>query len=179
MTAYAPTNAHCFDERQTFFHDLADFAATQRTHGPTIVLGDFNARLHYRNPGEHCELGPAVFGNPRKTLDVLTNRELLLELCRSLDGMIANTCFDKPDEQLVTYRNLGVQPASNVCYQDFAQIDFVLVPRSWLPAVADIQSDRGVALQSQHFVLMVDLCLEIEKLNLGPPKFKQDLLALN
>ena len=53
VTAYAPPNTptHTFLERQTFFHDAQDFILSQRTHGPTLILGDFNARLHYTLPG--------------------------------------------------------------------------------------------------------------------------------
>ena len=180
VTAYAPTDvpAHTFEERQNFFHDLSDFASSQRTHGPTFVLGDFNARLHYKQSGEERIVGSAVFGNPRKVLDGSSNRELLLELCQTLEGVLANTCFDKASDELVTYRNLGIDPGAAVCHQSHAQIDFVIVPRLWFSCLTDVYSDRMFALQSQHYILLVELCLQIDRTPRRQQENKADLLML-
>lgn len=44
ISAYAPPNYdHNLDDRVEFFHKLGEFINKCKTHGPTYVLGDFNA----------------------------------------------------------------------------------------------------------------------------------------
>ena len=126
-----PTNEYPFEIRQAFYYEAQDFVLSQRVHGPTFALGDFNARLHVRTPSDHDVMGEGVFGNASKTLDPVSNRELLLELCRSLDNTLANTYFAHGGGELVTYRNFGVPPMDFVSHEKFAQLDQVVAPMSW------------------------------------------------
>ena len=107
VSVYAPPNTenHPFESRQELYSQAQSFIASQRCHEPVFVCGDFNARLHYRQCGEESVLGPGVFGNASKILSPTSNRELLLELCNSMDGVLANTMFEHDAESLVTYRN--------------------------------------------------------------------------
>ena len=58
VSAYAPHSGHSFETRHDFFTRAHGFIHSQRCHGPTLVLGDFNARLHHRQSGEERIIGP-------------------------------------------------------------------------------------------------------------------------
>eukprot|EP00959_Pyramimonas_sp_CCMP1952_P060603 1265849-Pyramimonas_sp.AAC.1 len=64
----------------------------------TIALGDFTARLGEKLPGEDDIMGEYMM---RTTANA--NRELLPETCRETGAILANVCFDHPQEHLVTY----------------------------------------------------------------------------
>ena len=113
-------------------------------------------------------MGRGVFGNPAKTLETTTNRELRLELCQAFEGVLINTCFDREPQELVTYRNFGVAANAPVSYSDFAQLDHIVCPNNWIEVVEDVRSDRNMALQSQHFPLIMEMNLAI------PMKNRQD-----
>ena len=161
VSVYAPTNEYSFEVRQSFYYEAQDFVSSQRVHGPTFALGDFKARLHLRTPADSGVAGDCAFGNPNKTLDPRANRELLLEMCRALDSVLANTLFVHDDEEIVTYRGWGVPPLDTISHEKFAQLDHVVAPCKWLHTVQDVYSDRSVALRSQHFILTLVLCLDI------------------
>ena len=148
VTAYAPTNQKDFETRHAFYTQAHDFIQSQRVHGPTFAVGDFNARLHSRQPSEESVLGPGVFGDPWRVLDPTANRELLLELCTSLENVVANTWYDQPDDFMVTYRNFGVDPLDVISPTKFAQLDHILAPITWIEAVLCIYSDRTAPLRT-------------------------------
>ena len=179
VTAYAPTNTanHPFHERYAWYTSAVDFIQSQRTHGPSIVMGDFNARVHSCRPGEETCVGRFAFGDPTKTTEPTDNRELLIEMCHTLSACLANTFFEHPKEELVTYRSLGVPPLAPVSATTFAQLDFTLVSADWLKCVQDIRCHRQDALRSQHFPQVLDVDIQIEKV---PPTqvVKMDLQAL-
>ena len=152
-----------FEVRQEFYAQVQDFVESQRTHGPVIVLGDFNARLHYRQNGEEDVMGPTVFGNPNKILASTSNRELLVELCRSLDAYLANTFSGRAPEQLATYRDIGAPALAATTYEHFAQLDHVVVPCMWQSGITDVRVERDALLQSHHYMVAVDLDVQIPK----------------
>eukprot|EP00959_Pyramimonas_sp_CCMP1952_P405682 8502586-Pyramimonas_sp.AAC.1 len=55
-----------------------------------------NSRLHKRCAGEEDVFGPRVFGNPSAELDAANNQELLVETCRSMRMVVANTFIERP-----------------------------------------------------------------------------------
>ena len=91
ISAYAPHDGKNLTIRADFFHDLAAFTARCRTHGPTYVVGDLNARLHVRFPSEEQVVGNHFFKIPSAKLDGHDNRDLFLEMCISASFVIANT----------------------------------------------------------------------------------------
>ena len=163
VTVYAPTNKKPFEDRHAFYSEAGEFIRAQRSHGPTFTLGDFNAKVHKRLPGEENIIGNHVFGNPAHVCNATANRELLLELCMASDNCLANTMFAHEPEALTTYRDLGVDPLAPVSPSSFAQLDFIPIPLAWLHCVMDIRSDRKAALRTQHFVLIMELSLDIPK----------------
>merc|ERR1712023_546832 len=84
ISAYAaPNYDHNLDARVEFFHKLSEFVKNCKTHGPTYVLGDFNARLFKRFSYEEAVIGPYLFDCPHATLTDNSNREFLFEMCHS------------------------------------------------------------------------------------------------
>ena len=128
-----------------------------------MVLGDLNARLHRALQGEGDVIGQYVFKSGHSQFDMGSNRELLVELCTAHDLAVANTFFDVPMPQLVTYRGLGVVPMSEVSGKNFAQLDFMLIPQAELTRVRTIRSYRSEPLRSQHFILMAEVMCDIVK----------------
>ena len=94
INVYAPHGGYDEEHRRGFYEALAEFWLTVRPHGPTIALGDFNARLFRRCPGEENVLGPFMFKKDDAQIVAGKNRELLLEICSALDACVANTFMD-------------------------------------------------------------------------------------
>eukprot|EP00959_Pyramimonas_sp_CCMP1952_P170073 3553196-Pyramimonas_sp.AAC.1 len=65
FTAYAPHSGKPFEQRHTFFHDLAEFVESTSAHGPKLAFGDLNAKLFRRLDGEHSVVGPHVLLCPQ------------------------------------------------------------------------------------------------------------------
>ena len=163
VTAYAWTNEHEYDVRHDFFTDLLGFTKTCASHGPTILLGGFNARLLRRFPREEHILGEHILQNPSGKWVPTSNRELLLELCEALEATVTNTLFNNGDERKTTYYDLGAKPSEPIVPGRFEQLDHVVVANTWRSCIANVWSDRGRQLQSHHSAQVVDLEINIEK----------------
>jgi len=163
ISAYAPQNGRSYEQRQDFFNALGEFYVQEKSHGPSYILGDLNARLHVVRDGEGDVIGPAVFGNPRAQTDATSNRELLVEMCKRHSLTIANTLFEAPAEQLVTYYDLSAHAKDDITPRKFAQLDLVLVPLPWASSIAYVRSNRDKALQSHHFLVTAGLSISISK----------------
>ena len=107
--------------------------------------------------GEHC------FGIDNFQDDPLSNRNLLFEFCVETGLQVTNTYYELADDQLVTYRNLGVKPFSDVIFPNFAQLDYVLMPEEWRHVVSQLSSTRNAQLHSQHFLLFGIFDVEVAK----------------
>ena len=98
ISTYAPHSGKPYDERQRFYHELGVFVNKTTAHGPKFVLGDFNARLYRRLPGEEDLIGDAIFTNTAATIPDDANRHLLVELCESAGLIVANTFNNSPED---------------------------------------------------------------------------------
>ena len=139
--------------------------SSQRTgaHSSTIALGDLNAKLFHRTPADEDIIGQYLFESQLRKEMAQTNRELLLEVCRAMRCCVANTFFEHTPENLVTFRTLGTTPQAAITTATFSQIDHCLVPHAMLDNVADIWSDRGASLQTQHYILQVFMRLSFAR----------------
>ena len=94
---YAPQSGRSVEECRAFFAEVsAEVQATCSAY-PLIVVGDCNAALLARLPGEEPYLGPHVWPHgdntvedPRFTADN-TNGEFLLELLATNDLVVMNS----------------------------------------------------------------------------------------
>ena len=100
-----------------------------------------------------------------------SNRELLIEFCTAHSIAVANTFFDLPLEELVTFRRQGVPPMADVSFSKFAQLDFLLVQQCFQSKVIDVRSIRKEALASHHFLLSacVRESLDVQQDSRRPP----------
>ena len=179
ISAYAPHGGLDFALRWSFFDVLSDFNRDCHCYGSTIVLGDLNSRIHRQCPGEESVIGRYAFGNDQAELDPLSNRSLLLELCNQHSFLVANTFFEKPLDNLVTYRGWGIDRFADISHRGFAQLDHILVRNSDLGFVDDIFADRTAILRSQHFLVTMILGIEIPKdKKTTVTNMKKDLNAL-
>jgi hypothetical protein len=106
VSAYAPHSGYPFDTRQKFFHDLGLFAGSFSTHGPLLLYGDFNSKLHHRFAGEEHIMGPYVYESACLNVNAEMNRFLLTEICEAHGLAIGNTFFELPLEKLITNYNV-------------------------------------------------------------------------
>ena len=69
--------------------------------------------------------------------------------------MLVNTWFEPGRDGVATYRNFGVDAAAEaIRYQDFAQLDFLVMPTNYLDCLRDVYVDRTAGLRSQYFLLI-------------------------
>ena len=80
-------------------------------------------------------VGPLVFKSSVPSKES-SNRFLMLELCEAHDLYLANTYHSHPDDEGVTYYEIGAKPGDHIVENRFAQIDFMLAPRSSADLVA-------------------------------------------
>ena len=142
---------------------MADLGRTSR-NCCTIIMGDMNAKLGTVHPGEEDYIGPYVFQSDIGGKDPNSNRELLVEVCMSHDIVAANTFFETSEERKISYRNLTTRPMENVSACKFSQIDHVLCSLQTCGMISDIWTDRSIALNSHHFVMMCSLSISFPKL---------------
>ena len=162
ITAYAPHNLKPYDERRSFYSELITVLGKCRVNGPRYVLGDLNARIGQQRTGEKDIFGPYSFGKEASHKVESPNRELLLEFCADFKYVAANTFFDMPAEQKVTFAEAGSRPIGPVNEDSFHMLDLVLVPEGALANISEIRSVRNATLATDHFVLLCSLQDECE-----------------
>ena len=106
ITVYVPQSRKEESEREDIIDELEKAIAKCQKKGDTIILGDFNARIHARLRGEDEVLGPTYI---RRGVDMLlstvweqggrTNREMLMDTCVAQELKVMNTWFEKPDRK--------------------------------------------------------------------------------
>ena len=71
---HAPHNGHSLRVRQSFFAQLICRYNSVSAHGPKLIYGDLNARIHHRLAGEDPIIGPFPFGDPLAIISGSKNR---------------------------------------------------------------------------------------------------------
>ena len=92
---------------------------------------------------------------------------------------VANTFVEGPPNCHITYYEIGSNPHAERTYRNFAQLDLVLVPRSWARAVVDVKSCMGEALATHHFLVEAAVSLQVDKPPRKDPPARFDRTALN
>ena len=128
---YAHHNGHDLTLRRDFFHSMNNHVRSVSVHGPKLIYGDLNARLHFRTATEHSVIGQHVFGDSSSSLSASNNRNLLMEVCNRLNCCIANTFFQLSPESTVIYWGIGSTPLANITTRAFAQFDVCIAQLDW------------------------------------------------
>ena len=104
-----------------------------------ILAGDFNARVgRHTNENELSVIGRHPYmshSEDEHNEHIWENRLLLLEFCLLRNLVIANTRFEQPDDNKVTYRLPGTQPTASVHERGFEQIDYVTINKEFQNAI--------------------------------------------
>ena len=165
---------------------MAHWLLSRSCHGPLLVFGDCNARLHAKLDSDPYFIGPHIFGDGRANFDTDSNRSLLLELCECCRLIVGNTFFPQPANKQVTYYNIGAQPSSEIIPANFGQLDFLLVQHDWLACVSQLYSCMDVPLASHHFLVIAELTIQVPKRNtrtathaINPPALRSDTQLTN
>jgi len=174
LSVYAPHSGRSYDIRKHFFDELLSCWKSPNLHSCTMVLGDFNAKLYHRLPGEEEVLGDYVFDSPFSRALPTSSRELLLEACMSMNAVVGNTFFQNSVDALVTYYSLGAKPMDDITPQGFSQIDFCLLDQQALKFVQDIR----ISLASRHFMVIVSMHIQYEKTVQQAPKVLKESLHM-
>ena len=129
----ADTAARLEQDRDAFYDLLQTVYQKYAARGPTHIGGDMNARIcQCRTVEEARVVGKFAFDLVRaksrhqQSPAVLENRQQLIDFCSNNELYLANTCFQKPDNKLATYRD---EKRSHPQYwepirENFDQIDF-------------------------------------------------------
>ena len=144
--------------------DLVDAELEKMRGGQVLLLGDMNARLRSRQPGEEDVIGRHMLQTRDWRVgeddDGDLNRAMLIQTLRSHDLFLANTAFQHRLSHTVTYRDLSVRdPLAPIhpLHCRFDVLDHVATPTKWLRGVKDIRVYRGADLASHHYLGVVTL----------------------
>jgi len=118
-----------------------------------MVVGDMNARLGDRLPGEDLIIGPHTFGNQAARQVEVPNRDLMMQFCESNTLSIANTFMDTPPEQKVTYMEPGATYMGPVCDELYNMLDIFLCDGTAFNQCSEILSIREAALATDHYLV--------------------------
>lgn len=163
VSAYAPHNERPIDERTQFFSNLASFYSSISVNGLKLIVGDLNSRLYTRYAGEEQIIGNHFFESTRSRISMNANRFLLTEMCTSCNLAVANSFFDVPVENQVTYFDIGQYAMADVDQKSFAQLDILLCPQDCINKINSCYSDRLVALSSHHFLVKASINMQLDR----------------
>ena len=169
VSTYVPQACHTDQEAtDKHYHELEDLMDMQYAFSPKLILGDFNARILKALPHETGSIGPFTFGASWADLDLLSqaqlnNRARFVEFCLEKKMVVKNTFFHKPDEQLITYKAVGVQrwlPPWTL--HKYAQMDFILINDKWKNSVTNVFTSHVHAVDTDHKLLIADIRFKLK-----------------
>eukprot|EP00969_Alexandrium_andersonii_P360038 15454521-Alexandrium_andersonii.AAC.1 len=170
-SCYAPQSGRPLEEREHFFSRLSDSIASYQPKGVVLPTGDFNARIGPSSSAEHPTLGPHTFvgsgGNWYHPPGLITNRDLLLEMAAAHSLVVSGSLFSRADEQKVTYHAPGApKPPLRGAWPPivYAELDHLLVPTRWAPAVLDYRSHPQAGLATDHFPVVFTIRVKLASL---------------
>ena len=178
FSACAPHSGYDYPRRQEFFHELGAFVTSCSAHGPKLLFGDMNARLHKNFEGEEQIVGAHIFCHSQDDCKEDANRHLLVEMCTQLHMCLANTFFDTPTEQLATNRNVGCHAGHPIGAQTRSQIDFMVCGQEWRRNISWVSTQPDMPLSSHHFLLEAEVHMAVAVTKTEAPRSRPDLNAL-
>eukprot|EP00975_Prorocentrum_lima_P011465 2438417-Prorocentrum_lima.AAC.1 len=136
ICTYAPTAQRTDTEKDKFYDQLYELSNKWMKKGPTLILGDFNARLQTRLEDEETAIGPYQFDQVnltlhRQTPEVMDNRQRFMDYVSSLDLRVMNTWFQKTPQQLVTFREAGTKDEDLIIRGKYETLDYVITSQRW------------------------------------------------
>ena len=170
ITAYAPHNGKSAEEKLRFYNELDQCYRSLSANQGKLVLGDFNARLGQCQPGEELLLGDYSPGRPVTHGFEPCNRDLLLEFCESTGTLVANTFYDTPLEEKMTYAQPGAATSGVINETQYHLLDLILCDAAHLPRITEIRSLSRAHLASDHFLVRCATLWEAESRTCEQPR---------
>ncbi|XP_054785632.1 uncharacterized protein LOC129292133 [Prosopis cineraria] len=143
VSAYAPQVGTEASLKELFWEDLEGLIRHIPQSEKIFIGGDFNGHVG-REAGQYARVhGGFGFG------ELNNEGQTLLDFSLAYDFKIANTCFKKRDEHLITYKSGASR----------SQIDFLLVRNTDRKLCKNCKVIPGDAVTTQHRVLVLDVCI--------------------
>jgi len=169
LNAYAPQSGVETRIKQAFYTKLHEVLTSIPGAHPTLVLGDFNARMHARLPQEDVIAGTYIFGRGMNFLSnnisppSLENRCMFVEFCIDNSLVVGNTLFQKPPQKQITYREAGVSHGPPWAPDRYAQLDMFLVPERWKNSLLDVSACPEIFVDSDHYIVAASFVINKKK----------------
>ena len=89
---------------------------------------------------------------------------MFVEFCLQEDYVVSSTMFQKPRDNLITFRNTQAATfASPFASTRVSQIDHILTRRRWRNAIRDVNTTHHTSLESDHKLVVVDVEIKFAK----------------
>ncbi|CAE7610120.1 Pol, partial [Symbiodinium sp. CCMP2456] len=168
MAIYAPHNQREQAIRDTFWQQLNQHLTAHRERTALLVVGDFNALAldeiaaiphaacpHFV-PGKTAEDDEAD-----RTEEGETNQRQLHDLLSSQDYCLPQSWMEKAPQHRHTHKRPN---------GDLVQLDHAIIHKDWRNIIHNVHTIPGAALNSNHFLVKVDLLLKTKEAKRTPPK---------
>ena len=165
IQVYAPDSSWSDQEAEEFYSQLQHTVDTAPKKDALFMIGDFNAIVGQSNDGLEDVMG--TFGHGRQN----HRGEMLIDFCRDNELFITNTMFRHRERRKVTWRSPDGRTAN--------MIDYILVCKRWKSSVLNTVSIAGGDFDSDHVLVISELCSRIRKPQQPKkslPRYRVDLL---
>ncbi|XP_070002113.1 uncharacterized protein [Nicotiana sylvestris] len=147
VSAYAPQTGLDEEIKRRFWEGLDDIVRNIPPSERLFIGGDFNGHIG-SSTGGYTEVHGG-FGFRERNGGGIS----LLDFAKAFDLVIANSCFPKREEHLVTYQSSMVK----------TQIDYLLFRRGDRRLCEDCKVVPGKTLVTQHRLLVMDIGIMIRR----------------
>jgi endonuclease/exonuclease/phosphatase family metal-dependent hydrolase len=168
IAVYIPQAFIAEEEKEAVYKVLTEHTRKSVHKGPCYVTGDFNARIQARiSTDEEAVIGPHTFdkhnADPLSRSDeVVQNRQLFIDYLTNNRMKAMNTYFQKPDEKLATFRDLGSTREDPIQRGTHEQIDFIVTPERWKNAIKDAESHSMANIDSDHYPVAARISIKLK-----------------
>ena len=184
ICAYAPQAMNTIEDKIEFYEELGKELSKCNKCQLCILAGDFNARLGQPSgDGEEVIIGKHGYSDrslDQETEEVITNRDMLIQLSQGYGMNVVNTRFQKPPNKKVTYRKPRTPMHQDVTFGGYEQIDFILVNDQFKNAVKDAEADMDSGIDTDHFPVWAKIACtfkkQTRKLGTEPTRYNESSL---
>ena len=160
ISAYFPHSGYGDEEVQNMYNTLSELIREAREHKLEIIIGaDCNAQVGIPEEDENTKF-IGQFGMKRQN----ARGQWLKNWAIASSMTLANTCFEKPIEKLITFTSpTGVHK----------QLDYFLVSRRVRGRTKDCEVTKELSIHSDHRALKLRIKIQPDKRKRKRPKTKK------